>query len=268
MSRLSVSTCGPSFFLCVTHCWNELPLVGGFSANLQWEKSLWSAAQLSKSVLSKRTKKEKGKTLEPVTVVSLISSFSCSLSTNCNFKIRHIHEADILTRGVWRNLLLSLQRFAYLQSWASWFHFLKDKDRLLPPGGTVWRGIFSHRRRMLELVGCSLHTMFKCSFLAETEATESCGWCNSLLLVLCLMCLGPCNYSLLTYTEEQYYCCNSRQNDGVLPRKKILVQYMMTVNKRLERDNTPHHIFNQNSFHEFSFEKTEITGNVLKCKNM
>lgn len=43
---------------------------------------------------------------------------------------------------------------------------------------------------------------------------------------------------------------------------------MMTVNKRLERDNTPHHIFNQNSFHEFSFEKTEITGNVLKCKNM
>ena len=64
-------------------------------------------------------------------------------SAICYFLIRHILKADILTRGVWRNLLSSWQRFVYLQSGVSWFHFLTDKYRVLPPGGTVWRGIFS-----------------------------------------------------------------------------------------------------------------------------
>lgn len=48
---------------------------------------------------------------------------------------------------------------------------------------------------------------------------------------------------VLTHTQEQYHCCNSRQNDWVLPRKKIFVQDMITVHERLEKDKTPHMFF-------------------------
>lgn len=54
------------------------------------------------------------------------------------------------------------------------------------------------------------------------------------------LCFGV--YSLLTYTEEQDYCCDAGQNDGVLPRKKILVQYVIAVHERLEKDKLPHNV--------------------------
>lgn len=40
--------------------------------------------------------------------------------------------------------------------------------------------------------------------------------------------------TVLTDTEEQYYCCDARQNDRVLSRKKVLVQEVIVVHERLE----------------------------------
>lgn len=99
-------------------------------------------------------------------------------------------------------------------------------------------------------VSCSAAIIREWRFDSACSATRGFSSHSILRLVhfLWLAVLPHDNCSEGPDTEQQDYCCNARHNHRVLSRKKVLVQYVISVHERLEKDQIAHHSCHFQSF--------------------